>query len=40
MAADDIDIVADPAELDALEPLWIALRRHHRTVVRGRPRFR
>ena len=37
MAADnidiDIDIVAAPAELDALEPLWIALHRHHRTVV-------
>jgi ribosomal protein S18 acetylase RimI-like enzyme len=35
MAADDIDIdiVAGPAELDALEPLWIALHRHHRTVV-------
>ena len=35
MAADDIDIdiVTAPAELDALEPLWIALHRHHRTVV-------
>jgi hypothetical protein len=35
MAADDIDIdiVAGAAELDALEPLWIALHRHHRTVV-------
>ena len=35
MAADDIDIdiAVDPAELDALEPLWIALHRHHRTVV-------
>ena len=29
----DVDIVAGPAELDALEPLWIALHRHHRTVV-------
>ena len=28
-----IDIAAGPAELDALEPLWIALHRHHRTVV-------
>jgi ribosomal protein S18 acetylase RimI-like enzyme len=28
-----IHIVATPAELDALEPLWIALHRHHRTVV-------
>jgi ribosomal protein S18 acetylase RimI-like enzyme len=35
MAADDIDIniVSAPADLDALEPLWIALHRHHRTVV-------
>jgi ribosomal protein S18 acetylase RimI-like enzyme len=35
MAADDIDvdIVSASAELDALEPLWIALHRHHRTVV-------
>jgi ribosomal protein S18 acetylase RimI-like enzyme len=35
MAADDVDIgvVAAPAELDALEPLWVALHRHHRTVV-------
>ena len=29
----DVDIVAGSAELDALEPLWIALHRHHRTVV-------
>ena len=35
MATDhiDIDIAADPAALDALESLWIALHRHHRTVV-------
>jgi ribosomal protein S18 acetylase RimI-like enzyme len=33
MATDHIDIAADPAALDALEPLWIALHRHHRTVV-------
>ena len=35
MAADnmDIEIIAAPNELDALEPLWIALHRHHRTVV-------
>lgn len=32
-AADDIEFIADPAGLDALEPLWIALHRHHRTVV-------
>jgi hypothetical protein len=29
----DIGVVAAAAELDALEPLWIALHRHHRTVV-------
>ena len=35
MTADDIDIdlVTAPEGLDALEPLWIALHRHHRTVV-------
>jgi ribosomal protein S18 acetylase RimI-like enzyme len=33
MAADDISIVSDPAELEALEALWIALHHHHRTVV-------
>jgi ribosomal protein S18 acetylase RimI-like enzyme len=29
----EVDIAAAPVELDALEPLWIALHRHHRTVV-------
>ena len=29
----DIDTLTSPAELDALEPLWVALHRHHRTVV-------
>jgi len=29
----EVDIAAGPVELDALEPLWIALHRHHRTVV-------
>ena len=29
----EVDIVAGPVALDALEPLWIALHRHHRTVV-------
>ena len=29
----EVDIVAGPGELEALEPLWIALHRHHRTVV-------
>jgi ribosomal protein S18 acetylase RimI-like enzyme len=35
MAADDLHIstVAAPAELDALEPLWLALHAHHRAVV-------
>jgi ribosomal protein S18 acetylase RimI-like enzyme len=29
----DIQFVTEPSGLDALEPLWIALHRHHRTVV-------
>ncbi|HEX6027321.1 MAG TPA: GNAT family N-acetyltransferase [Solirubrobacter sp.] len=34
MALDiDIDTVSAPAQLDELEPLWIGLHRHHRTVV-------
>jgi ribosomal protein S18 acetylase RimI-like enzyme len=35
MSADDVTVrrITAPTELDALEPLWLALHRHHRSIV-------